>query len=505
MVQTTVMTVLCAAVVATYLIVPGMWQWTRAESIAARAFEWRAQLDTPSGQVDTKLVDMLRNASTSAQGSPLILTYHDISYDTASRWTVTPEAFAMQMQLLHDAGWTTLTEDDLLRWLDGEPLPPRSVVITFDDGTRGVWRYADRVLARNQQHALAFVITGFLGTRLPYYMTWAEVAALQASGRWDVEAHAHLGHVFIPVDAEGGQGPFLTSMKFLFDQHRFETPDEYRLRVLTDLTECKRQFSLHNLPEPKLFAYPFSAHSDVPGVDGVLGSIVRSLYKAAMLDQPETITATTTSNRAEGNIARMDVSRDVTLERFAEKLVAASPLDPGTAEPFRDVDGWTVPVGEPPYFKIDNDSRLTIDPGPGNDGSLQYARFRTSMWNTYIMSADVGGFSYSGDDTTTGLSVLTGDVEQEVDISIADGFYSIHVGFAGKVPVSSGGLPDRTSYHVVVVVTPAVVIVTIESQDPVVIFLEPATPRLSAGGIGVNCHREFDTSPPGVISNLRLH
>ena len=116
---------------------------------------------------------------------------------------MTPENFAAQMQLIHDAGWTTLTTDQLDGWLDGEPLPPHSVMITFDDGATGVWQYADPVLKRLDMHATAFIITGFVGTHAPYYMTWDQITELHNNGRWDIEAHTHLGHVQVPSDNEG--------------------------------------------------------------------------------------------------------------------------------------------------------------------------------------------------------------------------------------------------------------------------------------------------------------
>ena len=116
------------------------------------------------------------------------------------------------MRMIHDAG---LDHPDgrpagpVAR--TGEPLPPHSLMVTFDDGARGVWRFADPVLARFNQHAVAFIITGFVGTHEPYYMTWDEIADLHNSGRWDLEAHTHLGHVQVPSDANGGQGPYLTT------------------------------------------------------------------------------------------------------------------------------------------------------------------------------------------------------------------------------------------------------------------------------------------------------
>ena len=139
----------------------------------------------------------------------------------------------------------------------------------------------------------------------------------------------------------------------------------------------------------------------------MLKTTVGSLYQAAMLDQPDAVVTTTVNNVAEGNIARMDVTSDVTLERWADKLDAASPLDPRAAQPFADVNGWTDSDQQPAPLAIGADNHLTLDPGPAGHLSRQYAPDRTTMWNTYTVSADLGGFGHS-DGTTTGLSVLGG-------------------------------------------------------------------------------------------------
>ena len=323
-----ILTLLSTAVVAAYLILPGMWQWNRAAMRAETHGTSRpaVQVDTVSGPVDPALVAKLASLSTSPQAPPLILTYHDIGH-TKDRYTVTPENFAVQMRMIHDAGWTTLTANDLSRWLAGEPMPPHGVFITFDDGTRGVWQYADPVLKRYGLHAMTFIITGFVATHAPYYMTWDQIHELQNSGRWDVEAHTHLGHVQVPSDANGHEGAFLTTAQWLPAQNRVETDEEYYARVQGDLTECKHQFVLHNLPEPRFLAYPFSAHEDAenPARAAMLSSIVTPLYQAALLDQADVVAVTTADNIAGGNINRMDVTADVTPEKWIDKLVKASP------------------------------------------------------------------------------------------------------------------------------------------------------------------------------------
>ncbi len=144
-----------------------------------------------------------------------------------------------------------------------------------------------------------------------------------------------MGHVFVPADNEGNDGPFLTTVMWLADQNRFETDAEYHARVRGDLTECKHQFQMRNLPVPVFFAYPFSAHEAE-----VTHETVLSLFRVGMLDDGTLVQTTSTEDMAKGLIRRMDVTWALSLEALVEKIELASPLDPGSVDLLRDRDGW---------------------------------------------------------------------------------------------------------------------------------------------------------------------
>lgn len=68
----------------------------------------------------------------------LILCYHGISLEREHEWNpdlyMSPEAFGLRLALLAKHRCTVLSLDDALRRSEANDLPPRSVVITFDDG-----------------------------------------------------------------------------------------------------------------------------------------------------------------------------------------------------------------------------------------------------------------------------------------------------------------------------------------------------------------------------------
>lgn len=129
-----------------------------------------------------------------------ILMYHAVGRrpaEAAYRLSVSPDAFAEQMRLLGDRGFTPLTTAQLgAAWRGGGTLPRRPVLITFDDGYEGVHRHALPVLAAHGFAATLFVSTGWL--RGPYdgggapdtMLDWDQVRELAAAGT-EIGGHSH--------------------------------------------------------------------------------------------------------------------------------------------------------------------------------------------------------------------------------------------------------------------------------------------------------------------------
>ncbi|MET7724524.1 polysaccharide deacetylase family protein [Streptomyces mirabilis] len=129
-----------------------------------------------------------------------ILMYHSIAAapnDATRELSVGPEAFAEQMALLGDQGFTPVDTAALAaRWRSGGPLPERPVLITFDDGYEGVHRHGLPVLAKHGFAATLFVSTGWIkgaydtGGGLDAMLSWAQVRELAAE-QVEIGGHSH--------------------------------------------------------------------------------------------------------------------------------------------------------------------------------------------------------------------------------------------------------------------------------------------------------------------------
>lgn len=123
-----------------------------------------------------------------------ILMYHyirvvnDPKDQVGINLSVTPAAFAAQMQYLADRGYTTLTMREVHAILAGErPLPPKPIALTFDDGYRDFYTAAWPILQRHGFKATNYVVTNFIGWDA--YMTWPMLQELDASGQIEIGAH----------------------------------------------------------------------------------------------------------------------------------------------------------------------------------------------------------------------------------------------------------------------------------------------------------------------------
>jgi hypothetical protein len=78
------------------------------------------------------------------RGAVPVLVYHGIN-DQADHYSVSQAAFTEQMEMLKRAGFQTISIGQYVRFLQGDVrgLPPRPVLITFDDGRLDSYRGAD--------------------------------------------------------------------------------------------------------------------------------------------------------------------------------------------------------------------------------------------------------------------------------------------------------------------------------------------------------------------------
>lgn len=144
-----------------------------------------------------------------------ILMYHHVN-PRGNFINITPERFEAQMRYLSLQGYRTLNTLELFDILSGgKRIPPRSVMITFDDGWLDNYLYAFPILKRYGLKAVVFVVTSWISggparrdiRPLPGHkecmkginsgmvealiLSWEELREMEASGLIDIQSHTH--------------------------------------------------------------------------------------------------------------------------------------------------------------------------------------------------------------------------------------------------------------------------------------------------------------------------
>jgi biofilm PGA synthesis lipoprotein PgaB len=297
-------------------------------ALAVPAYAYWESTRPPGVQLGEQIeVPLPEHPETLAGGMPayedgvIVLCYHDLSRKAEDPYAVTPRAFADQMAALKESGFETISLDEFNAYMSGEAadLPERALLVTFDDGTKSNWVFADPVLRELGFEATDFLITADVSHHQPYYLLWEEVEAMQESGRWSFGSHTDDGHGFLATSKQGEEGPFLTNRAWLPKQGRLETRDEYEARISADLDRSIARMEAHGLPRPSAFAYPFSAveTSNDPVVSSLLNEMLDERFADVLVNRTED----TFIQRGRANpLSRVEVFNGTTTQALLKQL-----------------------------------------------------------------------------------------------------------------------------------------------------------------------------------------
>jgi peptidoglycan/xylan/chitin deacetylase (PgdA/CDA1 family) len=176
----------------------------------------------------------------SDQASVPILIYHSIrpyrARDLAGvrKYITTPEALDQEFAYLKDNGYVSVSFDDLQNRLQsGKALPPKPVIICFDDGPETQYTYALPLLKKYSYTATFFLFTNAIGRA--HYLSWEQVIELSADGM-QIGCHSRFH-------------PYLTKIT-----------DENKL--WDEISGAKERLEAHLGKPVTAYAYPFGQYNE---------------------------------------------------------------------------------------------------------------------------------------------------------------------------------------------------------------------------------------------------
>lgn len=124
-----------------------------------------------------------------------ILYYHYIGEnpnkedEARDNLSINPKTFDSQLNFITQNGYTPITLDSLYGSLkSGTSLPPKPVILTFDDGYIDFYINAYPAVKKYGFQTTVFIPTGLIGGS--YYLTWDQIKEMSSSGLVSFQAHS---------------------------------------------------------------------------------------------------------------------------------------------------------------------------------------------------------------------------------------------------------------------------------------------------------------------------
>jgi peptidoglycan/xylan/chitin deacetylase (PgdA/CDA1 family) len=160
--------------------------------------------------------------------------YRPTDLKRVRRYIATPDTLDKELGYLKENGYISVSFDDLAhRLLLGSPLPPKPLIISFDDGWASQYEYALPLLKKYGFIATFFIFTNAIGVK--NFMNWDQVLALEEAG--------------MQIGCHSKSHPFLTRIK-----------SEEALRE--EIFGAKQIIETHLRKTVTAYDYPFGLYND---------------------------------------------------------------------------------------------------------------------------------------------------------------------------------------------------------------------------------------------------
>jgi biofilm PGA synthesis lipoprotein PgaB len=206
--------------------------------------------------------------------SYLVLCYHSVptTADGGSGSNSTTN-FAGQMAWLRGNGYTAISMDDVLQAkAGGKPLPPKSFMLTVDDGYEDFYQNVFPLLKLYRMPAVFALVGRWIeegrdpelavtdpGYASQHFVNWAQVKEMAASGLVEMASHSYDLHHGILANPQGNTEPAAVTQEYKAERQTYETPEERRVRVREDLIRNSELIARHTGKKPRIMVWPYGA------------------------------------------------------------------------------------------------------------------------------------------------------------------------------------------------------------------------------------------------------
>ncbi len=212
----------------------------------------------------------------------IVISYHEADHALGRKqdfkaMTVDTSELTKQFAWLKEHGYVSIGIDDLLAAQRGErPLPEKAVLLTFDDGYRGMYKQVFPLLRAFDFRAVLAVVGRWQETPLAenvlygsdlvprnYFLRWPEIREMIESGRVEIASHSYDLHHGVLANPQGNGQPAAVTRRYNTKTGRYESDEQYRRRIRNDLQRNSDLIARKTGFRPRVMVWPYGAYNQV--------------------------------------------------------------------------------------------------------------------------------------------------------------------------------------------------------------------------------------------------
>ncbi|MBW2079632.1 MAG: poly-beta-1,6-N-acetyl-D-glucosamine N-deacetylase PgaB [Deltaproteobacteria bacterium] len=192
-----------------------------------------------------------------------VLCYHDVTLKPSSDpCTITHGMLAQQIEYLRTHGYHFVGIDELVEAKEGRKiLPPKSVLLTFDDAYLSFYEFVFPLLRQLKCPAVLGVVGHWIDMApkdiTAPLMNWDQLREVADSDLVEIASHTYNLHRAVCYNPQGNSGSAVSVRLYLSKEDRYETEDEYRGRIREDMQRQNKLFLEKLGSSPRVLVWPY--------------------------------------------------------------------------------------------------------------------------------------------------------------------------------------------------------------------------------------------------------
>ncbi|MFA7946343.1 poly-beta-1,6-N-acetyl-D-glucosamine N-deacetylase PgaB [Pseudomonas brenneri] len=203
------------------------------------------------------------------------IAYHDVNDRDPDQRVVAvrTERLIEQLSWLRENGYQAVSVDQVLAArAGGPPLPPKAVMLSFDDGYSSFYTRVMPILRAYQWPAVLAPVGSWVDTPLNQpvdfagvprergeFLTWQQVREVAQSGLVEIAAHTDALHKGVLANPQGNMEPAAATRRYDPVTRSYEPEAQFQARMRADVAAISNKIRAVTGKAPRVWVWPYGA------------------------------------------------------------------------------------------------------------------------------------------------------------------------------------------------------------------------------------------------------